>query len=158
MKQTLERQMRALAALTLILAGAVTAIAVPAQPLVTVAIVNDGSEPLPTVNTVNGIAFFNGGASISEADYMKSRGTEFPLQFIFSGRGGEFGVADKVSIRNGERELISISDAGPYLMLKVAPGRYTVLATFKGVAEKRIVVVGNGVSRVNWNTLRASDD
>ena len=76
---------------------------------------------------------------------------------MFSGRGGEYGVADKLTIRDGDREVLTVPDAGPYLMLKVPAGRYNVEATFKGVVEKRTVVVGKGASLVSWNTPRASE-
>jgi hypothetical protein len=151
-----ERIMNALAVLALIVAGAGVNLA-PAQGLAAAPSV-DGGAPFVEVKVVNGIAFLNGGANIDEADYLKSRGGEFPLQFVFSGRGGEYGVADKLTLRSGNLELISVPDAGPLLMLKVPPGRYRVEATFKGTVETRMVSVGsNGASKVSWNTLRASD-
>ncbi len=149
--------MKALVALILAFAGAVVAIAAPTPELPAVAVDGDGRAPRTEVAVVNGVEYLNGGANIDDAQYLKSRGAEFPLQFIFSGRGGEYGVADKVTIRNGDREVLTVPDAGPYLMLKLPAGRYAVEATFKGVVEKRTVLVGNGVSKVNWNTLRASD-
>jgi hypothetical protein len=158
MNHSLETPMKAFAVLTLAIAGAVVAIAASAQPAqVQPNDESDGNSPLTTVKVVNGIAYLNGGANINEADYLKRRSSEFPLQFIFSGRGGEYGVADKVTIRSGDLEVVSVADAGPYLMLKVPPGRYAVEASFKGVVESRTVVVGSGVTKVSWNTLRASD-
>jgi len=112
---------------------------------------------LPRVQSAQGVDYLNGGAGLDEAGYMKARAGEFPLQFIFSGRGGEYGVADRVTLRKGGEQIVSIPDAGPYLMVKVPPGRYTVEAVFDGVAEQRSVAVGNGHSRVDWNTRRASD-
>lgn len=151
--------MKALAVLTLALASAVLAIAapVPAPELMTEPVAGDGRAPRSTVMVVNGISYLNGGANIDDAQYLKSRSFEFPLQFVFSGRGGEYGVAEKVTLRSGDREVIAVADAGPYLMLKVPPGRYNVEATFKGTIERRTVTVGSGVSKVNWNTLRVSD-
>ena len=149
--------MKALAALFLALAGGVMAVAAPVTEVPNAIVEPDVVAPMPAVKMQGGIAYLNGGASIGEANYMKSRAPEFPLQFIFSGRGGEYGVADQVTFRNGGRELITVRDAGPFLMLTVPPGRYSVEATFKGVVETRTVDVGNGVSKVNWNTLRASE-
>lgn len=151
--------MKALLILTLALAGAVVAVAapVPDPALMTPPATGDGRAPRSEVTVINGIALLNGGANIDDAQYLKSRGAEFPLQFVFSGRGGEYGVADKVTIRNGDREVLTVPDAGPYLMLKVPAGRYNVEATFKGVVEKRTVVVGKGASLVSWNTPRASE-
>jgi hypothetical protein len=147
--------MKSLAALTLALAGVFVTPFATAQALPNVP--GDGGPLLTAVKEINGIAFLNGGADIDDANYLKSRSSEFALQFIFSGRGGEYGVADRVTIRRGGVELISVADAGPLLMLKLPPGSYSVEATFKGSVETRSVAVGKGISKVNWNTLRASD-
>ena len=152
--------MKALTALTLTLAlaltGAVVAVAAP-LPAGSTPLDAAAATVLPKVENVNGIAYMNGGSGTEGVDYMKTRGSEFPLQIVFSGRGGEYGVADKVTIRSGDRELLMVPDAGPILMFKLPPGNYSVEATFKGVAEKRSVSIGSGVSKLNWNTLRASD-
>lgn len=148
--------MRALTALILAMAGAAMAVAAPEPGLPTA----DGTEarpPLPAVKMQGAVAYLNGGAGLDESDYIKSRAAEFALQFIFSGRGGEYGVADRLTVRDGARELVSIANAGPFLMLQVPPGRYTVEASFKGAVESRTVVVGLGPTKVSWSTVRASD-
>jgi hypothetical protein len=149
--------MKVLVALTLALSGAVVAVAAPPEFMNVAALAETGAS-LPQVQELGGVTYLNGGASLGEVAYVNSRAGEFTLQILFSGRGGEYGVADKVSVRSGQRELISVPDAGPYLMLKLPPGRYTVEASFKGATEQRAVTIGNsGVSKVNWNTLKASD-
>ena len=158
--------MKNFAALTLALAGAVTAIAAPPAALPptstapTSPIAGEGAALLSQVEVINGIEVLNGGANIADADHLKSRTGEFGLRFVFSGRGGEYGVAERLTLREaraGGRELLSIPDAGPHLLVKLPPGRYTAEATFKGVVETRSVVVGSGASLVSWNTPRASD-
>ena len=161
--------MTTLAALTLALAGAMTAVAAPpanleiaqnaqVAPVAPLGpIVGEGQAPLSTVEVINGIEVMNGGANIADANYLKSRGAEFGLRFVFSGRGGEYGVAERLTLLNGDREVVSVLAAGPYVMLKVPPGRYTAEATFKGVVERRSVVVGNSATLISWNTPRASD-
>ena len=103
------------------------------------------------------VAYLNGGAGLDEMAYLKSRSREFPLQVLFSGRGGEYVVADSVTVREGGREVASVRDAGPLLMLQVPPGRYTVEARFGDSTERRVVSVGQTVNRVNWNSPKASD-
>ena len=148
--------MKALAAFTLALAAAGAVGAAEPElsktPLDAVA-----ASVLPKVQTANGIDFMNGGSGTEGVDYMKARGNEFRLQITFSGRGGEYGVAEKVTVFSAGRELISVPDAGPLMMFKLPPGSYAVEATFKGVVEKRSVSIGSGVSKVAWSTLRASD-
>ena len=158
--------MKTLVALTLALACAVTAIAAPPAEMAptgtapAASIGAEGQAPLSKVEVINGIEVLNGGANIADADYLKSRTGEFGLRFVFSGRGGEYGVAERLTLREaraGGRELLSIPDAGPHLLVKLPPGRYTAEATFKGVVETRTVVVGSSASLVSWNTPRASD-
>jgi hypothetical protein len=148
--------MKSLAALTVALASVFAAVAAPPESPMT-AIGVEGQAPATKVEVLNGIELMNGGVNISDANYLKSRAYEFPLQFIFSGRGGEYGVAEKLTLRSGGREVVTVMDAGPYVMFKVPPGSYTAEATFKGTVERRTVVVGNSVSKVSWNTLRASE-
>jgi hypothetical protein len=153
-----EKPMKALIAVLLALSGAVVATAAP-QPdadLGTV-LVPPVRPALPRIEQAGSIDYLNGGAGLAEADYMKSRAREFSLQLIFSGRGGEYGVADRVTVRRGAEDMLSIADAGPYLLMKLPPGRYTVEASFDGAIERRSVTIGSGTQRIDWNTPKASD-
>ena len=149
--------MKALVALTLALSGAVIATAAPSPELQVPYVSDDARAALPQVEVEQGVAYLNGGAGLDEAGYMKARAGEFPLQFVFTGRGGKYGVADRVTVRRDGQPVVSVAEAGPYLMMKLPPGRYTVEATFDGVPEQRSVWVGSGISRVNWSMPRASD-
>ena len=146
--------MKALVAWTLAF-SAMTAVAAAEPDLTKTPLDATAASILPKVQNANGIDYMNGGSGTEGVDYMKARGSEFPLQITFSGPGGQYGVAEKLTLRSGGRELISVADAGPLMMFKLPPGNYTMEATFKGVVEKRNVSVGNGISKVNWNSVRA---
>lgn len=146
--------MKALVAWTLAV-SAMTAVAAAEPDLTKTPLDATAASILPKVQNANGIDYMNGGSGTEGVDYMKARGNEFPLQITFSGPGGQYGVAEKLTVRSGGRELISVADAGPLMMFKLPPGNYTMEATFKGVVEKRNVSVGKGISKVNWNTVRA---
>ncbi|MDP3822512.1 MAG: hypothetical protein Q8R33_13650 [Burkholderiales bacterium] len=146
--------MKALVAWTLAL-SAMTAVAAAEPDLTKTPLDATAASVLPKVQNANGIDYMNGGSGTEGVDYMKARGNEFPLQITFSGPGGQYGVAEKLSVLRGGRELISVADAGPLMMFKLPPGTYTMEATFKGVVEKRNVSVGSGISKVSWNTMRA---
>lgn len=148
--------MKALIAVSLALSGAVVAIAAP-LPDTDAAYAPQEQAALPRVEHAGPVAYLNGGAGLDEAGYMKARAREFPLQLVFSGRGGEYGVAERVTVRRGGEELVSVPDAGPYLMMKLPPGRYTVEADFDGGVERRSVTVGSGTQRIDWNTPKVSD-
>jgi hypothetical protein len=146
--------MKTLAAFTLALA-AVGAVGAAEPELSKTPLDAVAASVLPKLQNANGIDYMNGGSGTEGVDYMKARGNEFPLQITFSGPGGQYGVAEKLTVLSGGRELISVADAGPLMMFKLPPGNYTLEATFKGVVEKRSVSVGSGISKVGWNTVRA---
>ena len=149
--------MKKLAVLALTLASVLSAAAQPVNERPVGPIVGEGQAPLSRVQVINGIEVMNGGANIADANYLTSRTGEFGVRFVFSGRGGEYGVAEQLTLRDGTREVITIKDAGPHLLVKLPPGRYTAEATFKGVVETRTIVVGSSPNLVSWNTVRASE-
>ena len=156
MNHILEKSMKALAALTLALSGAVVAVAAPAPGYAPLADDASARAPFSQVEMIGDVAVLNGGGSEDDVNYVKSRAGEFSLQILISGPGGQYGVADKLTLRNGGRDVVTVPDAGPYLMLKVPPGRYTVEAEFEGAVEQRSVTVGSGLTRMNWNTPKAN--
>jgi len=135
--------------------SAMTAVAAAEPDLTKTPLDATAASILPKLQSANGIDYMNGGSGTEGVDYMKARDNEFPLQITFSGPGGQYGVAQKLTVLSGGRELISVADAGPLMMFKLPPGNYTMEATFKGVVEKRSVSVGSGISKVNWNSVRA---
>lgn len=143
--------MKTLAMLLLALSGATIAVAEPMNldPL---------PSPPPEVRRDGQVSFLNGGVGEEEVRWFKSQSTRYPLQVIISGRGGEYGVADLLSVKRGNEQLVSLADAGPWVMFDLPPGRYSVEATFDGRTERRSVQVpDHRVQRVNWNTPKASE-
>ncbi len=148
--------MKTLAALTLALAGTVTALAQPQEPN-TPPLVADGGPPVVARRISNGVEYLNGGADVDTATYLKSRGAEYPLQVVITGPTGHWGVADLLTLRGANGETVTVANAGPYVLFKLPPGSYQAEATFGGKVERRTLSVGTGVSKVNWSTPRAAD-
>lgn len=112
----------------------------------------------PEVQQHGEVSVLNGGVGEEEVNWFKSQAAQYPLQFVISGRGGEYGVADTLTVKRGEDEVVSVPEAGPWVLMDVPPGRYTVEATFDGRTERRVVQVADkGVKRIHWNTTKASD-
>lgn len=146
------KNLKILIALSLAMTGSVAAVA-QSVPTVT-----PGGPPIPMTKISSGVEYLNGGSDIDTATYIKSRGDEFPLQIVFTGRGGAYGVADSFTLRGRDGLAVTVANAGPYLLMKVPPGTYSAEAEFKGAVEKRTLSVGgSGVSKVSWNTQHASD-
>ena len=144
--------MKVLSTFALALSGAIVAVAAPAEAQFS----NDGA-PYTQATMIGGVEVLNGGGSESDVSHIKTLAREYPLQIIISGRGGEYGVADSLTLRNASGAVVTVPDAGPYVMMKVPPGRYTAEADFNGLVERRTVSVGSGNATVHWNTLKASE-
>ena len=76
--------------------------------------------------------------------------SRFPLRVVLSGKGGEYIVADSLTVRDKGHELVTISEAGPLVLLNVPPGRYTVEASYQGKTRQTTVVVGSEPRMLNW--------
>jgi hypothetical protein len=108
------------------------------------------STPALRVQQSGGVQYLNGGAGEQERGAMKALQSEFPLQIVFSGKSGEYGVADQVRVSDGSRQLVSVDNAGPVLMVKLPPGHYTVEADFAGKTQRHAVQVGNAPRTLHW--------
>ena len=112
--------------------------------------VGDGAIPaLPLdVLTSNGVTYINGGIGDEEIAELKAKSKEFNLQVLLSAPKGEFisGVTLNILDSTGA-QLVSISDAGPYVYAKLPAGTYTLEATDVGNAVKKIkFTLKNGVT------------
>ncbi|MDQ6681257.1 MAG: hypothetical protein M3Y67_09905, partial [Pseudomonadota bacterium] len=105
----------------------------------------------PTVQHSPGnIDYISGGAGEEERTAMTARQAEFPLKVVFSAAGGEYLVADTLSVRSAKGEVLTVRDAGPLLMIKMPAGQYSFEATWHGKTERRAVTVGTKAQTLNW--------
>ena len=103
--------------------------------------VGEGAIPaLPLdVQTSNGVTYINGGVGDEEVAELKAKAKEFNLQVLLNAPKGEFisGVTLNILDSTGA-QLVSISDAGPYVYARLPAGTYTLEATDVGNAVKKI--------------------
>lgn len=104
----------------------------------------------PQVQRAGGVEYVSGGVGEESRAALQSMQTAFALRLVFSAQGGEYFVADKVTLRNAGGEVASMSGVGPILMLKLKPGDYTVTADYSGRTEQRKIKVGSAAQTVNW--------
>ncbi len=114
------------------------------------------ATPALRVQESAGVQYLNGGAGDEERNAMRALRSEFPLQIVFSTRSGAYSVAQQVRLLNGDRQVVAVNNAGPWLMVKVPPGRYTVEAEFAGGTQRRTVQVHSAPKTVHWATALAS--
>ena len=97
-----------------------------------------------------GTDYLNGGVGDEERASMTARQREFPFKVVMSGTGGEFVVAERLSVSTPQGELLVIRDAGPIVMIKLQPGQYTLEATWKGKTERRSVRLASSAQTLEW--------
>jgi len=97
-----------------------------------------------------GALYLSGGMVDEERRQMLAQAARFPLRLVFSAAGGAHAVADEVTISSPQGAVFSARDVGPWLMIALPPGRYTVKTCFHGVVQQRALKVGAGVQRMDW--------
>jgi hypothetical protein len=108
----------------------VIAAALPAAPL------QAQVEPLPPTNKQGTVEYLTGGIGSDESGSIKRLAKDWPLTLEFSCavQGGGLGqyLADVlVDIRNAQgASVFQATATGPYMLLRLGPGRYTVHATW----------------------------
>jgi hypothetical protein len=101
----------------------------------------------PEPRQYNNVQVINGGASFEEVAAIKRIAPQYKLRVEISGRGGDWYVADRLRVVKGDEVVAEIPDAGPWLLMDVPPGRYTLEGEFEGHLVKRsVTVTANGAN------------
>jgi hypothetical protein len=109
-----------------------------------------GAPAPPQVQTANGIEYISGGAGEEARAAIAAMQAGFGLRLVFSETTGAYVVADRVRIRTGATEVLSVDAAGPMLLVKLRPGDYTIEATYAGKLERRTVQLRRERVTINW--------
>lgn len=103
---------------------------------------------IPETQHSNGVAYISGGVGEDEALAMVVESKQWPLMLELSqlenGRGvWIFGA--QIKITNDQKKVIfdAISE-GPYILINLEPGTYSIEATYQGVVQKQSVAVKVG--------------
>jgi len=115
---------------------------------------------LPPPQTSGGIEYVTGGFGADMSEAFKQAESSYPLALTFAEDAGggsrpyvaEVGVVIKDEAGN---VVVEVPSAGPYFLVRLQPGGYTVEATYMGDTQTHGVKVGEGgtVRRVlTWKT------
>jgi hypothetical protein len=97
---------------------------------------------LPAVHQQGAVSFVSGGVGQDESTAFERNEARWPLALRFTGAGGEFLADVHVSVSDAKGSEVLKTDArGPFMLVKLAPGRYTVRATYNGKAQSHEVQV-----------------
>ncbi|MDX1604581.1 MAG: hypothetical protein R3202_00230 [Candidatus Competibacterales bacterium] len=105
-----------------------------------------------TVQTENGTRYVTGGVGNDEQRAVKDLGTKFKLEVLLALKEGAY-LAD-VPVRIVDEQGNTVLDVvarGPYLFADLAPGTYTVEATYEGASQSKTARVrDSGREQLNF--------
>src|SRR5262245_3279305 len=112
------------------------------------------SSSAPAPQTYGKVAVINGGVDADQAAAIKRMApqSQYKLRVELSGRSGEYQVADQLRLlrEQGGDVIAEIPDAGPWLLLDVPPGQYTLQGQFGEQRVQRDVTVAGSGTTVHW--------
>lgn len=106
----------------------------------------------PPIHLANGIEYMSGGIGSDEAELMRVVEPRWPAVFEFAvkdGKGAAFAADVVLTVRDAQGNVVldKVHSAGPYLVARLEPGRYTVDAVLAGQKiQREISVRGPGTS------------
>jgi hypothetical protein len=117
---------------------------------------NTNGGGMPQVQRQGDVAYVSGGVGSDEADALKSEARRWPLSMRFIGPGSEYLSDVHVRIIGSKNADVLQADArGPYMLVQLPPGRYTVHARYKDNDQTREVTVSKSPGAradFHWST------
>lgn len=107
-----------------------------------------GFAQIPDTQYSRGISYITGGVGEGETQAILTEAKQWPLVLELSqlenGRGvWIFGA--KIQIMNSAKQIIFDAQAdGPYMLINLSPGDYSILASYQGVEQKRSISLNKG--------------
>lgn len=103
---------------------------------------NQNGGGMPQIQHQGDIAYVSGGVGSDESAALKQAEHEWPLAMRFTGPGADYLADVHVRIVGPHDQDVLKADArGPYMLVKLPPGRYTVHAQYKDQDQTRQVQV-----------------
>ncbi|WP_321943467.1 peptidase associated/transthyretin-like domain-containing protein [Paraburkholderia tropica] len=110
---------------------------------------NTNGGGMPQVQQQGDVSYVSGGVGQDESKALQAAQRSWPLSLCFTGRNAEFLADVRVQLTNAHgASVLDTTSRGPYMLVRVRPGRYTVHASHNGVEKTSTVTVGsNGSAR-----------
>ncbi|PCE28191.1 hypothetical protein BWP39_06670 [Paraburkholderia acidicola] len=116
---------------------------------------NTNGGGLPQVQHQGDVAFTSGGVGSDESQALKRAESHWPLSLRFTGPGSDYLADVRVQIMDTEGgKVLGATSRGPYMLVRLHPGRYTVRASYKGHDQSKAVTIpASGTAReaFYWN-------
>ena len=131
--------------------------------IVAVVIVSLGSSAAFALNTntANGISYLTGGVTLDERQEMADQRKNFSLLLKFAAKSGRYLGDVVVNITNGKgAALFDSTTDGPWLLVNLPAGSYTLKAVSGGVSQSQKISIGKNARReltMYWNVIDKDD-
>jgi len=106
-------------------------------------------ESLPAVQHAGAISYLSGGVGSDQSAAIKDEMHNYPLVLEFAGKtnaGNDYLADIPVQIFDAHGTvLLDTNTRGPFMLVSLPDGRYTVTASYKGMRQRRVVTVAAGV-------------
>jgi hypothetical protein len=109
-----------------------------------------GDGTLPMATESGSVTVISGGVDLDEAQRMKQAAGNYPLRVVFSVPGGNYAVPEEFTLMRGGNAMVKIPSAGPWLLIDLPPGAYTLQARVDDRILERNVTVSRKGSTVYW--------
>lgn len=116
---------------------------------------NANGGGMPQIQHQGSVSYVSGGVGLDESTALKSAAHRWPLAMRFTGPTSDYLSDVHVRILGaGGASMLAADSQGPYMLVKLPPGRYTVHARYKDQEQTRAVTVtGKPGARADfhWN-------
>jgi hypothetical protein len=116
---------------------------------------NDNGGGLPQIQQQGDVSFVSGGVGLDESKALQHAQSQWPLSLRFTGPGSDFLADVHVRVVDAHGgEVLSANSRGPYMLVKLRPGRYTVHARYKDRDQSKSVTIlakGTAKAAFYWN-------
>lgn len=117
---------------------------------------NDNGGGLPQVQQQGDVSYTSGGVGLDESKALQAAQSHWPLSLRFTGPGSDYLADVHVKIVDAHSaDVLDTDSRGPYMLVKLRPGRYTVHATYKGRDQSKAVTIpakGSSKAAFYWGT------
>ena len=116
---------------------------------------DNNADSLPQIHTQGNVSYTSGGVGLDESQALLGEQAHWPLAMRFTGQTSDYLADVHVRIVNTKgRDVLNAESTGPYMLVKLPPGGYTVYARYEDQELKRPVsVAGPGRAKADfrWN-------
>lgn len=103
---------------------------------------NANGGGMPQIQHQGSVSYVSGGVGLDESTALKSAAHSWPLALRFTGRTSDYLADVHVRIVGAQEAPVLAADSrGPYMLVKLPPGRYTVHARYKDQEQTHPVTV-----------------